>query len=48
MKFTGPLFVPGSKDPNWILFDRMLLVKDSVKNVLKKAGEQFVGKILNR
>ena len=28
MKFTGPRFVPGSKQPNRVLFDRVLLVQD--------------------
>lgn len=28
IKFTGPLYVKGSKSPNAILFDRVLLVKD--------------------
>jgi len=28
MKFTGPRFVPGSKEPNRVLFDRLLLVQD--------------------
>ena len=49
MKFAGPRFVSGSKDPNRVLFDRILLVKDPdplrhykpvdpSKNLLKNAG----------
>ena len=49
MKFTGPLYVEGSQQPNRVLFDRMLLVKDPdplrryepldvSKNLLKNGG----------
>ena len=55
MKFTGPLYVKGSKQPNRVLFDRVLLVKDPnplrryktvdvTKNLLKNGGfEKFKG-----
>ena len=56
MKFTGPRFIPGTKGPNRVLFDRLLLVKDPQplrhykpvdpsKNLLKNPGfEKSVGK----
>ena len=49
IKFTGPNFAPGSKNPNRVLFDRILLVKDPnplrhykpidlKKNLIKNSG----------
>lgn len=55
MKFTGPLYVKGSKNKNRVLFDRVLLVKDPnplrrynpvdiMKNLLKNGGfEKYRG-----
>ncbi len=53
MKFTGPLYVKGSKNKNRVLFDRVLLVKDPnplrrynpvdiMKNLLKNGGFEKV------
>ena len=55
MKFTGPLYVKGSKNKNMVLFDRVLLVKDPnplrhykpidpAKNLLTNGGfEKYKG-----
>ncbi len=55
MKFTGPMYVKGSKNKNMVLFDRVLLVKDPdplraykpvdpSKNLLRNGGfEKFKG-----
>ena len=55
MKFTGPLYVPGSKNKNMVLFDRILLVKnpnplrgyqdvDTSRNLARNGGfEKYKG-----
>ena len=60
MKFTGPLYVKGSKNKNMVLFDRVLLVKDPnplrrykpvdvSKNLLKNGGfEKYSAKWIDQ